>query len=214
MPQASPVGPAPTTSASNDSLTACSPRRGRRSRARPRARRHPCRRLRPCPGRPPPLPPTACATRADQFAGVHFAGEVFGDGGNDATRCHLRPTPAPPPPLFHLLRSESASARICWRSMPSSRAASTLTPLTVARLRFQSPDLRTAPACSSIARPVFPARARWRAASRRARSAPAPRRAPCRRCARSASVDSWYCRRAASPVMASMRRTPAEMLPS
>ncbi len=31
---------------------------------------------------------------------------------------------------------------------------------------------------------------------------------------RSASVDSWYCRNAASPVMASMRRTPAEMLPS
>ena len=27
--------------------------------------------------------------------------------------------------VFHLLRSESASERICWRSMPSSRAAST-----------------------------------------------------------------------------------------
>src|SRR5215831_6685036 len=81
-------------------------------------------------GRPPPLQPTACATMPTSFPACTLAVrslvtaemmEMLESSADANTTI----------PVFHLLRSESASARNCWRSMPSSRAASTRTFFTV-----------------------------------------------------------------------------------
>jgi len=75
---------------------------------------------------PPPTSLPACT----------LAGEVLGDSGHNGDVAFLARSQHDHRD-FHLLRSESASERICWRSIPSSRAAQQpWTPFSVRALRF------------------------------------------------------------------------------
>src|SRR3954466_4362868 len=72
-------------------------------------------------GRPPPFPPTAWATTPTSLPACTFAVRSFVTAETIDTApssVDASTTTAD----FHLLRSESTSARICWRSMPSARA--------------------------------------------------------------------------------------------
>src|ERR1035437_196070 len=86
-------------------------------------------------GRPPPFPPTASPTALASLPAWTFAVRslVTAEIIETLPSSALASTTTAD---FHLLRSASASARICGRSIPSSRAATTLT----------SPKLR---ACAS-----------------------------------------------------------------
>ena len=65
------------------SVTACSRLRGRRFRARQASAAASLPPPSAMSGRPPPLPPTACASAPTSLPACTFAGEVLGHGGDD-----------------------------------------------------------------------------------------------------------------------------------
>src|SRR5204862_755529 len=97
MPQARPVGPAPTTTASNDSLlTAYFPLRRKRYPAQPPTRPYLCRRLRPyrdarLPYHRPPAPPCPPACRRALCPPDPWSPPTQSRSASPL------PTPAPPP---------------------------------------------------------------------------------------------------------------------
>ena len=155
MPHARPVGPAPTTRASNAfvMLTACSRLRGRRLRAPPAAPTHPCRRLPPyrdarrlCRRSPAPALPTSFPACTLPVRSLVTAATI----ATPSSSAEASTTTAALPLIAqrigqrpHLLRGP------CRPSAPPAR----LTPLTAARLRFQSPPMPIAPASLSAAPP-------------------------------------------------------------
>src|SRR5450432_3065562 len=89
-------------------------------------------------GRPPPLPPTACATAPASLPACTLEVRSLVTAETMETlesSAEARTTTA----LFHLLRRASAKVRSCWRSMPSTRAANTFTSFTVRACRSRSP---------------------------------------------------------------------------
>ena len=121
MPQARPVGPAPTTTTSNCStftalLSTLARRLGFERRAAAAARIFAA-----AFGHVGPAAAFAAdglRDRAGQLAGVHFRRQILGDARRRWRRSNRSTEASTTTALFHLLRSESTSVRSCWRSMP------------------------------------------------------------------------------------------------
>ena len=85
---------------------------------------------------------------ARELAGMHLRRQILGHRRDDRTPSNPSIVASTTMPVFHLLRSESASSReAAARSSPSTRADSTFTPLIVARLDLPARRPAPAPAC-------------------------------------------------------------------